>query len=75
MIEFVSEETRTQFHLLPAELQKIWEKLSISFVEQGYSIKLYFVDQPQPGSLEISIRINKEFEPTPGQLDLPGFAK
>lgn len=77
MIEFVSEEIRTQFHLLPAEDQKLWEELARKFLENGRTFKIYYVDQPTPGSLEASIRINKEFDVRNSsdniQLNLPGL--
>lgn len=77
MIQFVSEEVRTQFHLLSPERQKQWEEMASSFYSRGFVIKIYYIEEVFPGCLEASIRINKEFDPElpvdSDQLNLPGI--
>lgn len=77
MIEFVSEEIRTVFHSLPVERQKEWQDMATRFLERGFVMRIYYIEEVFPGCLEASIRINKQFDSgtslDTSQLDLPGI--
>lgn len=77
MIDFVSEEVRTQFHLLPLSEQKLWMDFAEKIRPNGFVIKMYYIEEVSPGVLEASVRIAKEFNtmlsPENDQLNLPGI--
>lgn len=62
MIQFQSEEVRTQFHLLPIDLQKWWNDQARSLAKTGSIIIIRYVEEIIPGQLEACVRIVKEFD-------------
>lgn len=57
MISYLTEEVRTQFHLLPVAIQIEINEADARFSGIGKSIKILFVDAE---SSEISIRIDSQ---------------
>lgn len=59
MLEFGSEEVRTQFHLLSPEAQKEWNEMALRFAKKGMTIEIQYIEEIVPGQLEACIRIHK----------------
>ena len=65
MIEFANESIRNAFHLLPIEKQLEIERFATVWSHTGHMISINGVDQwgPGPDQSEVSIRIDKKFDP------------
>lgn len=60
MLEFLNEDIRTRFHLLPIDEQMSLQDIADRCFSYGKVVTILFVDV-EPGSSETSIRINKKF--------------
>lgn len=65
MIEFSSEWVRTEFHLLPVDTQMEFYTLATRYAETGHIITIGCIEKwgPKDSNLEVSIRIDKKFDP------------
>lgn len=61
MLEFLTEHTQTQFHLLPVEAQKSITESAAKLLESGFICMIMHVSRDD-GHSEISIRIAKKFD-------------
>lgn len=66
MVRFLSEHVRTEFHLLPLSRQMEVTEAAERLAVEGLITVVLFVERETDGSSEISIRIDKEFDPVPG---------
>lgn len=57
VIKFLTEEIRTQFHLLPVEVQSNFQSDAEYFAARGMTLQILFADAE---TLEVSVRIDKE---------------
>jgi hypothetical protein len=65
MIEFLTEEIRTEFHLLPLDRQREIRELAQSRYYEGYVTTVTFVDIITSTESEVSVRIDKKFNTDP----------
>ena len=63
MIEFANEIARTEFHLMPLEEQKRWHEIAEAYFSMGSVIKIICVERWSEKESDISIRIDKKFNP------------
>ena len=61
MISFLSEDTRTRFHCLPIERQRDWETVAAVYEHKGFRLTITYVEEDAT-TLEVSVRIDKEFD-------------
>jgi hypothetical protein len=59
VIEYLNEETRTQFHLLPIDYQAEVDKMALRFHHLRCALVVTYVDID---NLEITFRIDEEFD-------------
>lgn len=62
MIEFISEEVRTEFHLLPLERQKEIIDTAARMAHKGYITKVLFVERLSTTVSEVAIRFDQQFD-------------
>lgn len=62
MIEFANEAVRTEFHLLPIDRQSEWHKIALDFARRGFLLTMFYVEQIDEKTSEVSIRIDKKFD-------------
>lgn len=63
MIEFNSEWVRTEFHSLPADIQREYHDMAINFASRGFFITVVGIDRwgTEPRQYEVAIRIDQKF--------------
>ncbi len=60
---FLTEEVRTAFHSLPIDQQRPIVDFAEEQQRRGNSVRIDWAELNDRGELEISFRIDKEFEP------------
>ena len=60
MIDFLTEDVRTAFHLLPVDRQREWCEIAERYFIKGQQLQILFVENNEDG-LEVSIRVNEKF--------------
>jgi hypothetical protein len=61
---FLTEEVRTSFHSLPVDKQRPIVDFAEEQLRRGNSVRIDWAEMNDRGELEISFRIDKEFEPS-----------
>lgn len=61
MIEFDSEQARTEFHTLPLDAQRRWNEIAARWFVDGYVICIYSIIEVN-GELDATVGIYKKFE-------------
>ncbi len=62
MIEFLSEEVRTQFHLLPLDRQREVMEASQFQFDRGYVTTILWVEIISSTESEVAIRVDKKLD-------------
>jgi hypothetical protein len=60
MIDFLNEDVRSAFHLLPVDKQREWNEIAERYALRGQQLQILFVENGEDG-LEVSIRVNEKF--------------
>lgn len=60
---FLTEEVRTAFHSLPVDKQRVLVDFAEEQMLRGNSVRIDWAALTEAGELEISFRIDKQFEP------------
>lgn len=65
MIEFAHEWVRTEFHLLPVDDQRYYLEFAEKLLARGRQLNILNVERWKDNVLEVTIRIDKKFNPVP----------
>lgn len=63
MIEFINEQIRGEFHLLPIEKQQEWLEFAEGQARHGFFVTILYIEN-NTNTLEVSIRIGRKFNHT-----------
>lgn len=62
MLEFLNEEVRQEFHLLPLDRQRMFLGMADRLSHEGFRLKILMIDRLGTQSSEVSIRIYEKFD-------------
>lgn len=63
MIEFISEEVRAEFHLLPLDRQREHMEAAAFQFKRGYITTVLWVERISTTESEVAIRVDKKLDP------------